>query len=317
MRPITDLTTLARTKKKKSLSDQLERLRITLGYDEKLWCEIMGISTADYIEFRKNQKDLTILALLQVADHFELTLESIMNDHVDYQVVSARHAGNKTILPQRYLEGAGSRRRSSLNLLNATEEFLGWRARAMAMRHLQVTEAAFANPDDLINLRFNTDLCDYLSRNYGGAHLFYQLGAYSLVNNMNTPIGTVMAQSASVKNAHLQFIEEMVAKHWEKNFSYKIVKLTDTLCIAEGVPNPDIADSLKIRNPGSTAVCQTKVGITSAIPGYMGLPFSHTEEIKCVHRGDEKCVYEMDFEHAAQSLKFLDGRGGQSMAHSH
>jgi hypothetical protein len=180
-----------------------------------------------------------------------------------------------------------------------------------------VTEAVFANPDEFINLRFNTDLCNYLSNNYGGNHLFYQMGAYSLVNFMHTPIGTAMAKAPSVKEAHPLFIEDIVARQWEKNVTYKILKLTDTLCIAEGIPNPDIADSLKTRHPGSASVCQTKVGIISAIPGYMGLPFSHAEEIKCVHRGDEKCVYEMDFEHAAQSFKFLHGHGGRSAAHAH
>jgi predicted hydrocarbon binding protein len=240
-----------------------------------------------------------------------------MNDRIDYQVVAARYNGDLAVLPERYQEGAGSRRRSSLNLLNATEELLGWRARMMAMRYLQVTEAVFADPDQLINLRFNTDLCEYLSKNYGENHLFYQMGAYSLVHNVNTPIGAYMASSPSVKEAHPRFIEEIVSRQWEKNYTYKILKLTDTLCVAEGVPNPDIADSLKVRHPGSVEVCQTKVGIISAIPGYMGLPFSHAEEIKCVHRGDEKCVYEMDFEHAAQSFKFVNRRGDRSMTHSH
>lgn len=311
------LSTLRLAKKKITLSDQVERLRITLGLDEKRWTEVLDISPADYAEFRQNQKDISIIALVRIADHLQLTLESIMNGHVDYQVVAARYNGNQTALPERYQEGAGSRRRSSLNLLNAAEELLGWRARAMAMRHLQVTEAVFANPDELINLRFNTDLCEYLGKNYGGNHLFYQMGAYSLVNNLNTPIGAYMAASPSVKEAHPRFIEEIVSKQWEKNYTYKILKLTDTLCVAEGVPNPDIADSLKIRHPGSTAVCQTKVGIISAIPGYMALPFSHAEEIKCVHRGDEKCVYEMDFEHAAQSFKFVSRRGSRSAARTH
>jgi plasmid maintenance system antidote protein VapI len=296
------------SKKSVQLADQLEKLRVTLLLDEKSWSDILDISIDEYSDIKKNRKDVSIVTLARIADYFHLTLENIMNNQIDYQMVAARHSGNVEILPERYQIGAGSRRRSSLNLLNATEEFLGWRARAMAMRHLHVTEAAFANPDEMINLRFNTDLCNYLDKNYGGSHLFYQLGAYSVIHNMNTPISAALAKARNVKELFLQFTQEIIPMHWERNFSYKILEFSDSGFRGEGIPNPEIAESLKVRNPGSAAVCQTKVGIVASVPGYLGLPFAHAEEVSCVHRGDEKCVYEVDFELATRNFKAMKER---------
>jgi hypothetical protein len=177
------------------------------------------------------------------------------------------------------------------------------------MRHLQVTESVFSNPDELINLRFNTDLCDYLCKNYGGSALFQQMGAYSIISNMNAPFAQALALNTSVKDLHAHFIEGVLANHWEQNCRYRILKMTNTSLIAESIPNPDVAVALKTRHPGSALVCQTKVGIVSSVPGYLDLPFSHAEEISCVHRGDERCIYEVNFEFSAQQLKLRQKNG--------
>lgn len=281
------------------ICDQLERLRTTLSMDVKSWSEILDVSVEDYAAIQNNSKPVSIVTLARVTDHLQLTLESLMNNRIDYRAVAARHSGDNAFLPERYVVGAMSKRRSSYNLLTATEDLLGWRARSMAMRHLQVTEAAFTNLDDVINLRFNTDLCDYLAKHYGGSHLFHQMGAYFIINNLNSPIGKALAKNKTLMELYQQFIEELVPKYWENNFRYRIVSIGPGFIRAEGVPNPDVADSLKVQNPGSASVCQTKVGLVSSVAGCLGVPFAHVEEISCVHRGDDKCVYDIDFERSS------------------
>lgn len=298
--------TLSPAKKSNLISEQLERLRMTLEMNDEKWAEILDMSVDDYAEIRGNRKSISIIALARVADHLQLTLDGIMNNRIDYRIVAARQSGNVHLLPERYQVGARSRQRSSLNLLNATEEFLGWRARSMVMRHLQVTEATFANPDALINLRFNTDLCEYINRNYSGSHLFYHMGAYSVISNMNSPFAKIMSQMKTLPDLYQFYVEEMVVKHWEQNFDYRIANMTATTCRIEGKPNTDVAALLGIQNPGSHLVCQTKLGVTASVPGYLGLPFANVRETSCVHLGDASCVQEVDFELAAHQLARFD-----------
>jgi hypothetical protein len=290
------------SKKALIISEQLERLRITLGMNDKQWAQILDVSADDYADIRRNLKSVSIVALARVADHLQLTLDGIMNNQIDYGIVAARQSGNVHLLPERYQIGARSRQRSSLNLLNATEEFLGWRARAMVMRHLQVTEATFSNPDALINLRFNTDLCEYINKNYSGSHLFYHMGAYSVISNMNSPFAKKMSEMKSLQELYQYYVEEMVAKHWEQNYNYRLTDMTSTSCRIEGKPNADVAALLGVRYPGSHLVCQTKLGVSASVPGYLGLPFANVREASCVHLGDSSCVQEVDFELAAHQL---------------
>jgi hypothetical protein len=299
---VTRLVSSLTSKKALIISEQLERLRVTLGMDDHQWAQILDVSTDDYADIRKNMKSVSIIALARVADHLQLTLDGIMNNRIDYSIVAARQNGNVHLLPERYQVGARSRQRSSLNLLNATEEFLGWRARAMVMRHLQVTEATFSNPDDLINLRFNTDLCEYINKNYSGSHLFYHMGAYSVISNMNSPFAKIMSQMKSLPDLYQFYVEEMVVKHWEQNYNYRITNMTATSCRIESTPNNDVAAVLGVRNPGSHLVCQTKLGVSASVPGYLGLPFANARETSCVHLGDSSCVQEIDFELAAHQL---------------
>jgi hypothetical protein len=297
-----------RRRNKPSLSDLVERIRVTLGNNEKVWSEILNISEQDYADFRSGRKQVSILSLSQLAQHLELTLESLMSGNIDFKILVARQKGDVIQLPDRYRVAARSRKRASVNLLNATEEFFGWQARVFSLRHLQVTEAAFLDLDEAINVRFNTDLCDYLHRNYGGTHHFYDMGAYSVITNYNTPVGKLMAQNTRLEDLYQFFVEEMLVNHWERNFKYELTRLTPTSCRIESYPNQDVAHEMGVRNPGSPFLCQTKVGVTACVPGYLSLPFANVRETACVHRGDPRCVLEVDYEFAAKRSGDKDAR---------
>lgn len=274
----------------------VERLRITLAKDVATWADMLGMKSADYLNCVRGGKDLSVLSLLLLANQLEFSLENLMNRKIDFKTVAAKHAGNNQYLSERYSVAAFSRRRTATNLLDAVEEFLGWEARARALRYLQVNEAVFRDPDETININFNTDLCEFLTRDNGGETLFFNMGAYSVISNQNTVFGRIMSQQRSLKELHQYVVEEMLSSYWERNCKYSLLSLTSTSCQIESIATEELSSGLGIKNPGNAMLCATRNGIAASIPGYLGLPFSNAREIRCVHRGDPACVFETDFE---------------------
>jgi hypothetical protein len=256
----------------------------------------------DYQSFRSGATELSLLGLSRVANYLDLNLENLMDGKIDYKAISARFQGDSFYIPESYSENGFSRRRTAVNLLDAAEEFLGWQARVSALKYLQTSETALRDLDATINLQFQVDLCNYLQRKYRCDDTFFAMGAYSVVTNHKTEFGKRMAAQKRVSTIYQFFIEEFLSNHWEKNYHYRLTKLTDTSCQIEAVPNPD-AMTQAGRYPGSALICQTKAGVSACVPGYLGLPFAHVREIKCVHRGDSSCVQEVDFEMPAYQMR--------------
>lgn len=85
---------------------------------------------------------------------------------------------------------------------------------------------------------------------------------------------------------------------FERNCTYTLTDLDENSCILESRSNRDVAEALRVRHLGSIDGCLQKAGVLSSAPGYIGLPYAHVNESSCVHRGDDVCRFEVNFEKA-------------------
>jgi hypothetical protein len=299
------LSSPARSLKRSSLelAEQLERLRLTLELDPRAWCEVLGTAENEYRRMVQGQLPLSLRCVESAAEYSGLSLEHFMARDIDFATIAARRGGDTGYLRDRYSKGAFSKRRVSINLLGSIEEFLGWRVKMAALRRLQVSEAAFRDPDQLISIHFNTDLLDYVHRNGCTDEQLFAMGAFSVISYSNSPVGKALSSLSDVPQMFELMIEELLPKFIEKNSIYRIHTLDSGRCVFDVFTNTDVLDALGERKVGSHAICQSKAGVTAAIPAYSGLPFAAVEEILCVHHGDAFCRFEVDFQVAAVRLK--------------
>lgn len=275
----------------------LEKSRVAVDQDKKTWAEILGVSESDYDRIRTGEHPIAITSLDAIARHLNVSLESFWNNTIDVAALAARFKGDAGFLRERYSEGALSRRWSSINILDFVELYFGWELRALALKHLQVSEAVFASPEEMINLRFPIELYEFLRKHGVTDSNFFLIGANSVMTYMNAPLGQEIQKARSVAETYEAFCAG-IGPHLEKNCHYGLDQIDSSSCTLTCIPSTQLCDALHEDTPGSEQLCSTKAGVVSAMPGYLGLPFAHVEEITCIHRGDDACRFEADFERA-------------------
>jgi hypothetical protein len=279
----------------RQLLERIERLREGLGIDPPLWCEILDVSTADYVRILEGTQPLSLLSLEALASYLDLSLDLILAGQLDYAALCARIRGDAAALPERYMQGAFSKRRTSINLLAYVEHAFGWPAVKRVLRRLQVHEAAFANPDELISLRFLEETCALLKEMGVDSQGFREMGSYSVVTNRDGSLGQLMAQAGSQRDLYSIMIEDASSRFYDTNFTYSLGRLSDEGCVIAARPTAEACDALGTRLPGSPEICLSKQGVFSSAAGYIGIPNLRVTEPRCIHRGDARCEYHVEF----------------------
>lgn len=287
------------SRKAASLAETLERLRATLDLEPKAWAELLQMTTTEYDEVIAGRRSLSVVSLAMLTEHLDLSMEAVVNGNVDYQAAAARFMGNLGYVPERYLLSANSKRRTTINLLNYVEDFLGWESRRQILRYFNLAEAVFADPDAPINILFHADVCEYLRRYKSfDQDDFFAMGAYSVVTNCTSQLAEILSTQESPSELYRVAIEELVPRYFENNHLYRITDLSKTKCVIESRANPEVLEAFKTERLGNPDSCATRMGVGASLLGYRGLPFADTRETACVHRGDAVCRIEFDYEAA-------------------
>lgn len=95
----------------------LEKIRDAVGLSQRDWLDILEINSDDHKSILKGQTPLPAHVVEKIADHFDLTFDSVFFDQVDYSLLAKRFRQNQSTLPYRYSIGTHSRLRTSLHLM--------------------------------------------------------------------------------------------------------------------------------------------------------------------------------------------------------
>jgi hypothetical protein len=284
-------------------------------FDRNVWrsldriCSAIDWSHDDLLEqlclnetqFQKAKNEMGTLpahAYLILSDELGLNIEDLAAGKVDYNALSRHYSGDELYMPERYTQGAFSRRRTSLHLIDFSDSHFGYKTTDHLLRKLQVKRLIFENPDETINIRFLMDACEYFVKKTGSEDILYQIGARSSVVNRKGIIGQTLSKCASVKEAYDLQINQLM-NLFDKNCDYHTPKLTEYSCIIESRERSETLDAMSASHAGSPLTCLTRVGVASAISTFVDVPRANVVETHCVHRGDPYCRFAVDYEHAA------------------
>lgn len=283
------------------IASTLERIRRTIGMDADRWTEVMGLTKRKFDRVNAGTELLPITAIHYVAEYLNLSVEAIAKGALDFMALAEHYEGNLEYIPERYLKGAFSKRLTALNFLDYLETYFGWELREKILQKLQTTEFAIRRASEPINIKFITDIGDYL-RNYSFDDKdIFRIGMHTLVTNQDNPFARNLAASTTPIEIFERYDAEVAFV--EKNGRYPIIKRDGETFILEFRPNPGVLDALEVDKFGSPLLCSYKAGLMAALPGYLNLPYADVREIACVHRGDQACRYEVNVEFAAARLK--------------
>jgi hypothetical protein len=283
--------------------ETLERLREATFLPDEEWSDCLQLSPGRYQRMME-QKEIVLSdqILEDFSELIDLTPEAIVSGKIDFKAVSKRQEGYAAYLPERYSTAAHSKVRTSSYLLDYVEIFFGWRVRNRILRHLQLNESVFANLDRPISVNLPTDLCAHL--NSMGLKLpdFYEIGKYSVVSNSNGAVGGLFRKLKSPDIAYEKCFTEIIGKYYDENFLYSLKSVNKSRCVLEVRPRPQVIEELSGKLPGSKATCASRGGGFASIVCYLDAPEAVVNETTCIHRGDQKCTYIIDFENAAKVM---------------
>ena len=290
----------------RNLIEIYERLRFAANVDEQTWLDIVRLTSTEYEKIRDGVKELPATTLAHVADGFHLNISSLVSGKIDYRAVSEQFRGNSSYVPERYMVGAFSKRLTVRNILNYLQETSGWRFADDVRRHIQIHPAALHDVDMPININAMLDIYRYLrtERNFKDRS-FRAIGEHSAVTMLRrlqveneTPFAQTVQRILSQAKTMDQFWEIIVLELptlFEKNCTYRILKLSKSKCLLVSVASAEAVEALKVKRVGSLEGCLVRAGICSTFPSYLGLRPSTVIETRCVHRGDSACIFEIDY----------------------
>jgi hypothetical protein len=286
-----------------NLGETFERIRVQLQLNSDEWTDTLAMQPSAYRTAIDSGVGLTETHVENLADALDLDPEAILNATLDFQALEAHRKGNVDYIPTRYSQVAFSKRRTSNYILEFVEREYGWRKKLEILRKLQVTESALQNTEGWINIRFLQDVCHSIVDLTGNPNILQHVGEYSYVANRFSPIGKIYRSLSGPKELFEATFPELAGKYYDKNTHYRLLKLTDTDSILEATANPEVAEGLKTKRVGSPGVCAQKIGVLASFMGYLNLPFAKVEHPSCIHRGDQRCLFSVDFSDAAYASK--------------
>jgi hypothetical protein len=286
----------------KQLWQAVEKLRKTAKLKHSEIAELLMVTDRHYKTRHELKQPPHAVGLLSLTRKFDLDPKNFIAGKTDWAALTRRIQGNPATLPERYEVGAFSRRRTSMHVLSYLRRTKGENYVYDLLRKFDLTEAAFEDPNQFININLLTDLADFLVTKGASADDLYDMGAESVKINKNIGFSKSILESLKIKDAY-QFQINHLMGYFDRNYRYRVGKLKDDFCTLETFQNPDVTDALKVKWHGSTNVCSLRKGVIGSFPQFFNLPSARVVETHCVHRGDESCTFAIHFEHAHQVQK--------------
>ena len=273
----------------------VERTRLNLQIPSEKWTDILKMTNEEYVNVLKGRKALPLPSLSRLAAHLNLTLENFMDGRIDFPALVAKYVHAAFDLPEQYLKSAFSRRRTVINFLRYLESTRGPLFRDQTLKYFQLSEKHFyVQETKPVNLTLIVELYRYAKR-YGFSDLdFHNLGIHALKTNQKTQLAD---EFRKFKNP-IELYENVfgpLAQHYENNCDYLIQSLSSIRCVVEARSKPAVSEEFKVKHLGSLETCTYRGGVLSSILGHIYRPFAKVTETKCVHRGDDICIYELEF----------------------
>lgn len=285
---------------KRNLLNFIRDFKISLNLSDAEMAEQLRLTPGNYAKVASGKIEIPLVALYDLLEKQNICFESIMNNTVNYLVISESAKGNLTYLPEKYQRAANSSRRSALYMLNYINRRFGWQHRLSILRKLQLNESVLKNPDDKNNIFLSIDICNSVLKT-GSAQDVVEMGRNFSTFAQTHSFASSFKQARNSSEAYEIMFTGILEKYVENNYIWKIKKLNNETCVLSGSPNPDVKSEIgtQIINP---AMCHLRHGFISSIPSFIAQPVANVKKISCLCHGNISCDYLITMNHQGGQL---------------
>lgn len=275
----------------------LDKIQHTLGWTNQEIAVRLQMTLDGFELMRNCNFSPSLMSITSFTQSLNISIESLITGKLCFNTLYAHHRGNPDQIPERYSRATFSKRKTTIHLLDFIETNFGWQTKKNILNHFQINESFMSKPDAEVNFLLPSDICEYLGQNYRmPMDVIRKMGAHSTFTNKNTFAGKTLYRLGSPKNLLEQFFGQLVNQHFEKNQTYRIIKLTDRFCMVETSFKEELKDNLKTSHLGNVFACNSIAGTMSSLTAYLDLPTSRVTKVDCVHQGGCSCKFLIDFE---------------------
>jgi hypothetical protein len=237
---------------------------------------------------------LPLSELVQVLNKLNVTLDSVIENRVDYNILASQFA-SQDMMPAKYLDKAVlSSRFTGMYMINYVSRTQGEKAARNLMQNFQLKDSQFQDMNQKNNIVLATDLCEYIYKYYGPEEVF-QMGQHSASILKNTVHGQALAQTPNLLTMFEFFCEEIAPKYVEKNFHWKIEDYGTDYITVTGRLTEQLKDSFQVELKESLSLAHLHAGIMKSLPDLHGSYYTEVKTLKSIQNGDDCNKFKLSY----------------------
>jgi adenylate cyclase len=145
------------------------------------------------------------------------------------------------------------------------------------------------------DITFADKFFDEVIKRTGDQNIAYNCGLYIKQDSFSSAVYYLIR--GLVKVGRLYQLISKVTPRFTKAATMKVLKFSKTEAHLESIPNDGHTERLYM--------CQNRMGILTGIPTIFGMPHAHIDHPECLHKGGNKCVYNVTWKEKSSSWWFL------------
>lgn len=274
--------------------DFVQRLKFSLQLTDSALSEILRLSQSEYNKVLDRRKNLDLLQMHRLCDHFNFTLKSVLDDQIDLQCLKQHYLKNYHYIPEKYTYCAFSKKRLIHTVSDYVGKFYHWSIQEDLLRYFQIQSIPSADADAPINVYLFENILAYLRNSGFSLTQIRNIGKYSIHTSKNTVFEKNLSKFDTPKSMFEYYFDEMIF-FIEKNNRYLIISIDENSCEIESKEDPDLLEAFQVKHIAGINRCIYRQGALSAVTRYIGYADSIVTETTCSHRGDSTCRFHIQF----------------------
>lgn len=274
----------------------IKKIQHLFNFSDKEMATLFEISEKKYQNFHNRTSLLSLGSIKYFSHYLELDHNELLEGHIDYYQLANRWVKNNTTsIPKRYQVSPGSKIRTIQKILEPLAKDFGEHWRQKVLWHFQLHEDVLSNENQFINVLLVQDIFNYLKRELKLTEEHFRY--FGMISHTVEKENSLTENVKNLKTSK-QLYEKIFADltpYYEKNFNYKIHKLTKDSMTLECSEKEEMKESLKVTSISHLDSNAYREGVIKSMPSLIGLPISKIVKTKCVHQGDTATLYQVHY----------------------
>lgn len=250
--------------------------------------------TPDELEdFLRGKKEINALQFFNLAKILNFSIKAFFEDKIDIEAIKKHNTGDKTHIPKEYQTEIGTKHFILSLSLEYIEIDLGPKYKQNVINYLQLP--TIYDPSKEIGSKVSDDLNQYLDSLGYTKNDYQNLGYFCISRIMQTFFPDKSKFPPTLNEYLVWFFEAVMPKWVEKNCLYKTTIMEEGHIEYVAELNPLLKDKFAKENIGNENQCYKKAGGTKALLDYYTPNQAVVTHPKCLHRGDDKCLFSINF----------------------